>query len=372
MHVLNKEAHIALRAIAMLVGVALLLWTIGAFPFTQKADAANVTSFSDTLSDSDVSVVSNHTITFTIPNGMVTGGTFTITFPAGFDLTNVVIGDVDLATSTTDQTLAASAAAGTWGYSKSGQVLTFTTPTNYGVPSSTPVTVKIGTNATGGTNRIINPTAGSYEIVVGGTMQDSGRTRVAIIDDVLVTATVNTSFTFSIIGLNSSTEVNGTTTTATSTATTIPFGTLTNGVITTLAQDLTVTTNASNGFVVTVFESGPLLSSTGADIDEFSNDTDVTVPVAWSAPTNSIASENTWGHWGLTSEDDYNSDQWGSNLWMAASTTPRVVFHHASSSDGVTPNIGSTTVGYQAQITSLQEAGDDYNTTLTYIATPTF
>jgi hypothetical protein len=29
-------------------------------------------------------------------------------------------------------------------------------------------------------------------------------------------------------------------------------------------------------------------------------------------------------------------------------------------------------IGYQAQITALQEAGDDYSTTLTYVATPTF
>jgi hypothetical protein len=53
-------------------------------------------------------------------------------------------------------------------------------------------------------------------------------------------------------------------------------------------------------------------------------------------------------------------------------TTPRAIMAHTGPSDGVTPGIGFATVGYKAEITALQEAGDDYNTMLTYIATPTF
>ena len=45
---------------------------------------------------------------------------------------------------------------------------------------------------------------------------------------------------------------------------------------------------------------------------------------------------------------------------------------HSGPSDGTTLGVGRATIGYQAQITALQEAGDDYSTTLTYIATPTF
>ncbi len=378
MYVLNKEAHYALRALAMLVGMSLVLWTIGAFPFSSKeADAANVISFSDTLSDSDIGVSSNHTIQFTLPNGAAALSTMVLTFPsafvqpAGFDFQ-----DIDVLDDASDITLASTQSGASWGVATTTTTITFTVGTTP-VASSSVMTIRIGTNATfgaTGNTQIINPnTATSTEIQIGGgSIQDSGRTRVVIIDDVDVTAQVNTSFTFTVYGIGVGGEVNGTTTTATSTPTTIPFGILTNGVMRTLAQDLTVSTNARSGFVVTVHESGPLLSSTGADIDEFSNDTDVSTPGPWVIPTGSIANENTWGHWGLTSEDDYNSDQFGTNLWIAASTTPRVVFHHSSSSNGIDPNIGSTTVGYQAQITALQEAGDDYNTTLTYIATPTF
>jgi hypothetical protein len=141
----------------------------------------------------------------------------------------------------------------------------------------------------------------------------------------------------------------------------------------TLGQALTVTTNARNGFVVTVQQNQNLLSSTGADIDGFKDGAYNNTPTAWTAPTNSITDENSWGHWGLTSEDaDLNSDEFGSALFVAASTTARQVFSHTGPADGTTVDKGATKVAYQIQITPLQEAGNDYSTVLTYIATPTF
>ena len=187
-----------------------------------------------------------------------------------------------------------------------------------------------------------------------------------------------------VAGTATSSSVNGTSTTGASTATTIPFGIITPGAIKTLAQELTVATNARNGFVVTVEQDSNLQSSTGADIDGFSNGTYVNTPTAWSAPTNSLLLENTWGHWGLTSDDSDHSGTFGTpntgefanggsgDRWVAASTTPRAIFSHNGPSNGSTQDVGSATVGYQVQITPLQEAGDDYNTTLMYIATPTF
>ena len=92
MYVLHKVAHeTALRALAMLIVVTLLLWAVGIVPFSQKANASNVTSYSDTLSDSDLAIRSNHTIRFTIPNGMLASQNFTITFPTAggeFSLAN--------------------------------------------------------------------------------------------------------------------------------------------------------------------------------------------------------------------------------------------------------------------------------------------
>ncbi|MEL6804912.1 MAG: hypothetical protein AAFO91_14145, partial [Bacteroidota bacterium] len=225
---------------------------------------------------------------------------------------------------------------------------------------------------------VVNPgTEDSYEFDItsgDGANNDSGHTRVAILDNVDVTAAVDTTFDFTVTGFSAAgTAINGTTTTATSSSTEIPFGTLQAGVIETIAQRLNVTTNAIQGFVVTVEQDQDLLSSTGATIDSFVDGSYIDVPALWQSPANNISLDNTWGHWGLTSEDsDLNTDEFGSNLWVAASTTPRQVFSHTGPSDGVTTDIGSTTVGYQIEITPLQEAADDYSTTLTYIATPTF
>ncbi|MCA9366631.1 hypothetical protein KC722_03570, partial [Candidatus Kaiserbacteria bacterium] len=182
---------------------------------------------------------------------------------------------------------------------------------------------------------------GSYEIDITsgtGANGDAGHTRVAILDNVDVTAQVDTTFDFVVSGVNTiGASVNGTSTSATSSATEIPFGTLSAGVVETIAQRLNVTTNAIGGFVVTVEQDQNLLSSTGADIDGFIDGAYTNTPAAWQAPGNNISDEDTWGHWGLTSEDsDLNTDEFGSDLWVAASTTPREIFSHDGPSDGTT------------------------------------
>ncbi len=372
------------RVVAMLVATAVVVWSVGVF---NNAQAANLAVISNTLSDSDVSALSNHTIQFTIPTsspGVIAGGTIVVTFPTGFNVatSGVVFTDVDLSVNGSDLTIVngAPGATASYGFATSGQSITLTSGSAAAtITAGQTVRLEIGTNAnfpTNGANRVTNPsTVNSYEFYVTAGAADSGRTRVAIIDNVDVTAVVNTSFTFTVAGLATSTAVNGTSTTGSTTATAIPFGVLTAGQIKTLAQRLNVTTNARNGFVVTVEQDANLQSSTGADIDGFRDGAYTNTPQAWgAAPLNNIANENTWGHWGLTSTDDLNSSEFGAGtpLFVAASTTPRQIFTHAGPSDGVTNNIGSSTIGYQIQISPLQEAGDDYNTVLTYIATPTF
>jgi hypothetical protein len=299
-----------------------------------------------------------------------------ITFPTSpdnFDLSNQATGldfnDLDLTDDGTEQTLAAVNGAAQWGVATTTTSITLTAPSGATTSSSSVMVLEIGTNATSGATgdtQIANPdTVGSYEITIGGgTFQDNGSVMVAIIDNVVVSAQVNTTFDFSVSAVDSGFSVNGTSTSATSTATTIPFGTLSAGVIRTLAQDLSVTTNASNGFAITVYQDTNLLSSTGADIDGFIDGAYTDTPSAWTDPGTNVADEDTWGHWGLTSND---SDLFGSNLWVSPSTTPRTVWSHNS-----VVSASTTRVAYQAEISALQEAGDDYTTTLTYIATPTF
>lgn len=372
----NATSHVGIsqRVVATLVASAMLLLTVGVH---HVAHAASLSSVSDTISDSDNGASSNHYIVFTVPaiggDGVSAGETITVTFPAAFDTTGIVFGDVDLEINNVDQTLAGAAAGATWGAVMAGDVLTLTSGTGTVVPGQT-VEIEIGTNAAGGTNQIENPTYGSYELEITAGTVDTGKTRVAIVENIEVTAIVNTTFDFTITGLATTTAINGTSTTGTASSTYLDFGELTAGVIETLGQQLSVETNARQGFVVTVETDGDLQSANGAIIDNFDDGSDVAVPgTAWNAPSNNINDPTTWGHWGVTTNDsDRTGGVLAANNYIAASTTPRIVFDHDGPADGTTQDMGQVEVAYQIAITPLQEAADDYNTTLTYIATPTF
>jgi hypothetical protein len=367
----------------MLLSIALVLWAVGFHMFTNYAEAGNLTYVKDTLSNSAPTETSNHEIQFLSPTGVLSGEVITVTFPNDFNIatSGVGVADVDLEEDGADESVVASGAgAGDWTFATTTNTVTFTSGgAGATIAANATVTIKIGTNADGpGVNQVTNPTATtSYEFTVAAGPSDSGQFRVAIINDVLVTANVDTTLVFTISGTSSNVTVNGspTTTATTSTSTTLPFETLDADVSKTLGQDLTIATNARNGYVVTVEQDLDLKSTTGAIIDGFIDGAYTDTPTGWVDPSNDVLDDTTWGHWGLTSNDtsllgaglDFASDQ-----WVAASTTPRAIMAHSGPADGVTLGIGRATVGYQIQITALQEAGDDYNTTLTYIATPTF
>ena len=133
-----------------------------------------------------------------------------------------------------------------------------------------------------------------------------------------------------------------------------------------------MTTNATNGFTVTVKENQHLLSSTGADIDNFKDGADTATPVVWTAPLGTLGNENTYGHFGITSSDDINSSEFAGAKFAGNIVAPRSIFSHTGPSDGTTANIGQVDVAYKIAITTLQEAGTDYSNTLTYVATPVF
>lgn len=380
MYVYRRQVAVE-KGIATLLALALVLWVTGTH-MLMKVEAANLTYIKDTLSNSAPSETSDHTIQFLSPGAVAAGQTVTVTFPTGFTGTSSVNeDDVDFLINGTDETLVDGApGAAEWGLTWSGNTLTLTAGASESLGSNATATILIGSVAdTGGAGQtlITNPSAtSSYEFTVTAAT-NTGQFRVAIIDDVLVTANVDTTLVFTVYGTSTGATVNGSgTTTATNTTSVLlPFGTLSPNVSKTLGQDLTVQTNARNGYVVTVRQSQNLLSSTGADIDGFFDGTYLNTPGSWVAPANSISDENTWGHWGLTSTDPSllgAGSDFGSDQWVAASTTPRAIMAHSGPADGTTLGVGRATIGYQAQITALQEAGDDYNTTLNYVATPTF
>ncbi len=373
--------HLFSPTAAVLI-ISLLVWALGLPTWIKYAHAANVTSYKDTLTDSDLSVLSKHSLSFTLANTVTSSSTIKITFDSA---TSLFTPGFSSATTTditvTGMTLVTSCGVGSdevtvtgTGNTGSNEGYTFT------VCSTDTVTTGAKTITIGAvTNLVTNPgVSASYVIRLGGTMTDSGDTRVAIIDDVTVTASVDTTLTFTISGVASG-QANANdpgVTSITTTATTIPWGTLGIGTASSTArQDLAVTTNATNGFTVTVWQDQNLTSSTGADIDIFKDGTNGS-PAAWTAPAGTLDSEATYGHEGITSEDATLSggDTFGTALYDAvgSSTSRLPVFYHTGPADGTTADKGATKIGFKIQINALQEAGTDYTQALTYIATPTF
>lgn len=371
-----------LQAIAVTVSFAIILWSLGV-PSLRFAEAANVTSFSNTLSDSAPSVAANHTISFVTPSGLAAGDIITLNFPAGFTgISALNEGDLDLAVNGTDEDLGATASGATWGVSATANAIDIQSGTDT-IGANATVTIEIGTNATFGATgdtQITNPaTSTSYEIgLVFGTNNDTGSTIVVIVDTVTVTAAVDAVFTFTVDGVADGVLVNTADSTGgATTATEIPFGTLQDGNASTAAQELTVATNAASGFVVTVEADQQLTSANGADIDSFLNGNFTSTPTAWAGPSSLVADENTWGHWGVSSNDTTLtaglSDLYsGGDNFVAISGTPVEVFRNDGPTDGNDPGVGIAQVIYKVEISALQEAADDYTATLTYVATPIF
>lgn len=387
---LTYALRLPLRSIAIVTALALLAWSIGLPAWINTAQADALELISDTISDSDLGATAAHRIQFDTPNGLVAGETMVITFDpigsADFDFTGFTTADIDIVQGAT---LVGACGGGTDEMTVAngpGEAFTFTTCNDVGeeIASSTTFIVDIGTT-TGG-NLITNPsTADSYVIRIAGTMQDNGDTRVAIIDDVTVTAAVDTIFNFTINGVDADVTVNDDTqiTTGTSTATSVPFGTIQPGNEYQVAQRLTVDTNALNGFSVSVYADNTLTAGNGATIDEFIDGSpDVASTTAWQGPAGTFGSTDTYGHWGLTSDDDALSvgptESYGSGVawyrgdFMDPSTPVEVFYHGTAVTQNAGIGVGSTTVAYKVEITSLQEAAKDYTATLTYIATPVF
>lgn len=385
------------RTIALATTVALLAWTLGLPAMVHNANAAALEFFSDTISDSDFGVDATHTLKFDTVTAMTGDQVFRIYFdeastsPA-FDFTNVTAADLVSVNSS-----GFTPAVDCTGVETDKVELTVNTTEDYIEGTvCTGDTVPAGTItfAIDGANRINNPSfVGSYVISLQGygatPIADSGDTRIVIIDDVTVTADVDTIFNFTILGVATGTLITGEPelTSGTSYPTSIPFYTLAPGVEEVMAQTLQVDTNALNGFSVSVYADQTLTSGNAATINPFIDAPDsggIATPTLWTGPSDTIGLIDTYGHWGLTSDDTVVSSTTAPGMWESTGVrtyagnfigvnNPVEVFYHnlpVKSSGGT--GIGSTVVAYKAEIGYLQEAAKDYTATLTYIATPVF
>ncbi len=353
---------------------ATLSWAVGLPSFINVASAAALTSVSDTIVSSATSTATNHTFLWTSAAAVTAGQTITIELDPTtslFAIAGLVAADF---VGETGLAVVGACGAGTdeatVAFTSNPDIITLTVCAGDTIPLGT-----ISLPATN--NRITNPNVvGSYVIRIAGTQTHNGDTRVAILQGVTMSASVPTSLTFTITGVASSTVLTGgQTTSTTTTATGIGFGTLDVADDEIGAQLLSVSTNAQNGYSVTVVTNAALTSNTGADIDYFANGVPA-APAAWSAPTSILGSENTYGHFGVTSDDSTlpGNPFTGGTLYTGnfAPLAPLLVMYHSAPVNGTTIGIGTTTVAYRIQIGALQEAATDYANILTYICTPVF
>lgn len=357
----NKITSILLIAFLVFGGIV-------SFFDVQIAYAADLLNKSDTMSSLKDNTASNHTFVFRTPTGAADStDTITITFPAGFTMGSVAFGDMDLdhsagaqpdcaaPTYSNAETLAATPSVTAWGAAVSGQVITFTAPTDgvgtAAIAANACVRIKVGTNATGGTNQITNPDIAvdtAYTIALAGAFGDSGDIVVQIIldDQVAVSGTVAESMTFT-LG-----------------ATSVALGTLSSSAVTSGSHTVTLATNAASGLTLTY--SGTTLTS-GAN----------TITAMSTAAASSVGTEQ----FGINAKDNATPNvgaECSGTAPIAAAATGYATADNFKFVTGETvisstAGINSTTctISYIANIGGATEAGS-YTTTLTYNATANF
>lgn len=372
------------EALTLLVIAGIIAVNFSALP----ALAVRPDSLKDTLSDSRPSVASNHLIVLDLSASatLIAGETVIVTFPAGYDLTALTMTDVDFLNGATDETLQAGAcgATDTVRYVLAAQVVTFTACSSYTAEAAgTAITMKFGSNATGGTIRIVNTTAGTSTLTVAGTHGDDSQDTILVLTAAItMSATIDEVLTNTVAGLATAacTMAGGTETD--STATTIPWGTA--GVITTEAfwdtcQQLTVATNATGGYTVTVYSVAGLDSATTAfavgSCD--GGGCTLTTPNTWATATNNgyaICMDDTTGNAAATANAGWDTaaeecpgagPKFELVADAGAADTPSTIM---SSLTGVTD---VSIVGWRISADATQAAGA-YTGTVDYIATGTF
>ncbi len=248
---------------------------------------------------------STHTIAFTLANAVPSNGDILITIPSidvtgktndgfpdtaasiatnGFDLNSLAAGDVSAASSGCTNNWSATETI-TAGDASTDHTIRIDRATDSCAAGST-ITVTVGS-----TNKLINPApittghtqgvADVYTINVktrdgSDNTLDQSNIKVAVIEGVLVSATVSETLSLTVAGVSSSSSTCGQTTDVTTTAMSVPWGTISSfAAFQEAAQTVTVSTNADAGYNVKVDENDQMgkngVTCTGAAAGEAAN-----------------------------------------------------------------------------------------------------
>lgn len=329
------------------------------------ANAASLTNLSDTLSRLKAAELSDHTIAFTTVTTIPASGTIVIDFPTGFS-TDVGLDytDIDLKLATVDIALAATPGTGAgtaWGAVRTDADTITLTNNDTDTFTAGAVEIQVGLNATYGVDgdkQTTNPGAGNDLLMTITTSAgDSGYLAVSILSDdqVVITGTVGATFTFTItdnaIGFGALTSANARYATADATGSDSDAAS---------AHDMTVATNADNGYAVTYL--GPTLTSGSNTITvaAITNDADGT------AGTEEFGlSIDTDGDATIATGYDHNATPANRDWAWVADTTTSII---SETGPTATETFGAY---YLANIATTTEPGI-YTSTITYIATGNF
>lgn len=381
------------KAFSAFLSIIVIISSFSAVFATRVAAAANVAfgSVTDTLSNARLSTTgttyySAHTFKFTPKVDIIGNQAVTFTFRADDASvgrsntgTNFDAGAIDNLDVIIPGKVVGSGCGGGENFwlTPGASVLSLGVCPGNTIASTSPFSVTFGSSTR---HLIKTPAPGSqfdaysYQIDISGPASQFSSTLVALVSNVLVSASVDPVFNFTVSGVASSTSRDGKLTNIDTATSSIAYGALPVGAPVTAAQELHVVTNAKTGFNVTVVATQPFESSNGAIIDGFP--ATVAAPAAYTSPVPVLADDTTWGHIALSTDDadipgmaTLSGDKWTGDFVRGI---PVSVFGNASSTAGAGVGLGTTTVFYKTEISPLQEAATDYFTNLIYVATPTF
>ena len=351
-----------------------------AFPYIRTAQAAPLTSLKAVFGRLEASTnTGGVTVTFATPTGIQTGGgdTIILTFSSDFTLAaeaannfDILLGDSNNCTTATyaEEVVALTASATDWGIDVTGDVLTLSPETDQTLTAGFCMRIEMGTDATesatGAADTVVTGDADNDDsIVFTGVIGDTGTIAVDIIadDTVNVTATVNSSITFTISD------------------TTIGFGTLSastgrwatsdgsssgggdaSAATPTVAHTMTLATNATDGYAITY---------NGATLTNVSSDT---ISVATIAADSDGTPGTEQFVFGVSTDGDATITSGYARTANGTSASKFVASTTTTILSETAPTATETfSLSYLANIAGTTEPGD-YSTNITYIATGVF
>jgi len=253
---------------------------------------------------------------------------------------------------------------GTWNVTDTANTIKYTNTTNATAPSTTSGATFVAQNITNGntSNTSYWLTFQTFSDSACSVPVDNATLGFIYNNGTTLSLTVNDTLSFTVNAIGASTSCDGATTTAASTATTIPFGTVTPAANAIVCQALTAATNATNGYTIYARYTSKPTNALGQTIADTTgtNAAPTAFPATGTEAYGYTTSDSTLGT-GTVNRFTSPSQEW------AAMTTSNAEV--AYEPNGVT----STTYNIAHQVgVSLTTRPGTYTTTVIYTCTPIY